>query len=95
LTPPWSALRQSVVEIEKRPPAPPVRRRDVASQRLAIETFVSRATSSSGSPRSSRATIAILRSTSASAWLGGLAVLEQKLYRNFRVFCGIETPHNL
>jgi hypothetical protein len=28
---------------------------------LAIETFVSRATSSSGSPRNSRATIAVLR----------------------------------
>ena len=27
--------------------------------------------------------------------LGGLAFLEQKLYRNFRVFCGIEMPHNL
>jgi hypothetical protein len=31
------------------------------SLNLAIETFVSRATSSSGSPRNSRATIAILR----------------------------------
>jgi hypothetical protein len=27
--------------------------------------------------------------------LGGLAFLEQKLYRNFRVFCGIEMPYNL
>ena len=27
--------------------------------------------------------------------LGGLAFLEQKLYRNFRVFCGIKMPYNL
>ena len=27
--------------------------------------------------------------------LGGLAFLEQNLYRNFTVFCGIEMPHNL
>ena len=27
--------------------------------------------------------------------LGGLAFLEQKLYRNFRIFCGIEMPCDL
>ena len=42
-------------------PAAPASARSRHSLKLAIETFVSRATSSSGSPRNSRATIAILR----------------------------------
>jgi hypothetical protein len=41
--------------------AAPASARSRHSVSLAIETFVSRATSSSGSPRNSRATIAILR----------------------------------
>src|SRR5262252_5635988 len=43
--------------------AAPASARSRHSLSLAIETFVSRATSSSGSPRNSRATIAILRRT--------------------------------
>jgi hypothetical protein len=41
--------------------AAPANARSRHSVSLAIETFVSRATSSSGSPRNSRATIAIFR----------------------------------